>query len=346
MKYNLLFFSIIGLMVSCKSVQTTSSEKTSLDSDNSTFVVSFGSCNKQYMPNPYWDDILAEAPDVWIWGGDNIYADTDDMDLLKKMYNEQDSNEGYALLKSKVPVVGTWDDHDYGLNDGGKEFRMKRESQQVFLDFMGVPADSERRTREGVYASHLFETPNGKVQILALDTRYFRGELLGDRSPNRRYGLNTASDATVLGAEQWKWLENKLTTSKADFNLIVSSIQFLSREHGFETWGNFPKEVEKLERMIAKSGAEGVIILSGDRHISEFSRTNLSGMSYPLVDFTSSGLTHSYSSFKEEPNRFRVGDVVSSTSYGILELDFKNREAHFKIMGENGLVLQELKQSY
>ena len=334
-------------MIGCKSGQLTSDTKISLNDDkNSVFVVSFGSCNRQYLPNPYWDDILAEDPDVWVWGGDNIYADTDDMELLKKMYAEQDNNEGYALLKSKVPVVGTWDDHDYGLNDGGKEFRMKRESQQVFLDFMGVPADSERRSREGVYASHLFETPHGKVQILALDTRYFRGELLGDRSPNRRYRLNTANDATVLGAEQWKWLENKLTTSKADFNLIVSSIQFLSREHGFETWGNFPKEVEKLERMIAKSGAEGVIILSGDRHISEFSRTNLSDMSYPLVDFTSSGLTHSYSSFKEEPNRFRVGDVVSSTSYGILELDFKNKEAHFKIMGENGLVLQELKQDY
>ena len=92
------------------------------------------------------------------------------------------------------------------------------------------------------------------------------------KTPNRLYQPNTAEDATVLGAAQWKWLQNELNSSDADFNLIVSSIQFLSGEHGFETWGNFPKEVEKLEKMIVGSKAKGVMILSGDRHISEFSK--------------------------------------------------------------------------
>ena len=48
----------------------------------------------------------------------------------------------------------------------------------------------------------------------------------------------------------WAWLKNELTSSDADFNLIMSSIQFLSGEHGFESWGNFPKEVEKMESII------------------------------------------------------------------------------------------------
>ena len=98
--------------------------------------------------------------------------------------------------------------------------------------------------------------------------------------------------------------------------------------------------------MIVKSGAEGVIILSGDRHISEFSRANITGLPYPLVDFTSSGLTHSYASFTGEPNKYRVGEVVSDKSYGIIDLYFKEKEAHMKIMGDNGAVLQELKQTY
>ena len=98
--------------------------------------------------------------------------------------------------------------------------------------------------------------------------------------------------------------------------------------------------------MIAKSGAKGVIVLSGDRHISELSKTDIDGLSYPLVDFTSSGLTHSYSSFSGEPNQYRVGEVVSDKSYGIINLNFENKEAEFKIMGDNGVVLQELKQSY
>ncbi len=313
---------------------------------DSTFVVALGSCNMSQEPNPFWDDILAENPDVWIWGGDIVYADTDNIERLRAIYAQQDTVQGYAALKAEVPIIGTWDDHDFGLNDGGAEFAVKKESQQVFLDFMGVPKDSERRNQEGIYTSHDYETPNGKVKILILDTRYFRSELVNDEDPDRRYKPNLADDATVLGEAQWKWLQNELNTSDADFNLIMSSIQFLSGEHGFETWGNFPKEVEKLENMIVDSKARGVMILSGDRHISEFSRKTLPGMSYPLIDFTSSGLTHSYFSYSGEPNRYRVGDVISSKSYGTITLNLKSKEVDFKIMGDNGAVLQELKQTY
>ncbi len=310
------------------------------------FVVAFGSCNMAQEPNPFWDDVLADNPDVWIWGGDIVYADTDDVEKLRAIYAMQDTVAEYAKLRTEVPIIGTWDDHDFGLNDGGSDFSIKEESQQVFLDFMGVPKDSERRNREGVYASHEFEVSTGKVKVIVLDTRYFRSELVKDEESKRRYKPTMDSTATVLGETQWQWLRQELNNSDADFNLIMSSIQVLSGEHGFETWGNFPLEVQKLEKMIAKSGANGVIILSGDRHISEFSRTNVDGLSYPLVDFTSSGLTHSYSSFSGEPNQYRVGEVVSEKSYGVITFDFEKKEADMKMKGDDGVVRQELKQTY
>src|SRR5690606_22233913 len=96
------------------------------------------------------------------------------------------------------------------------------------------------------------------------------------------------------------WLEEELNNSTASFNIIVSSIQFLSNKHGFETWGNFPSEVEKMMDLIKTSNGQRVIMLSGDRHISEFSQINLSDLSYPLIDFTSSGLTHTYEAFSGE----------------------------------------------
>lgn len=315
------------------------------DSD-SVFVVAFGSCNKQDKVNPFWDDVLTEAPDVWIWGGDNIYADTDNTAKMRSMYEEQMGNRGYKRLAFKVPVIGTWDDHDYGINDGGEEFHGREKSQQLFLDFMGVPKTSERRKRKGVYASHDFSTSGGGIRILVLDTRYFRSPLEKDNGPNRRYKINDSKDATILGESQWKWLGGQLGTSQADFNLIVTSIQFLSREHGFETWGNFPNEVEKLERIIGESGAKGVIFLSGDRHISEFSRVEIKGVPYPLLDFTSSGLTHSYSGYTFESNANRIGKVVSVPSFGVIWLDLDKKKVHLKIMGENGKVFQELEQAY
>ncbi|MCK0160181.1 alkaline phosphatase D family protein [Allomuricauda sp. F6463D] len=344
MKKYYIFLMALVLFTACK--KNAGKKVTVIEQPTPDFVVAFGSCNMAQEPNPFWDDILAENPNVWIWGGDIVYADTDDVERLRSIYAMQDTVAEYAKLKGAVPIIGTWDDHDFGLNDAGADFAIKEESQKVFLDFMGVPEDSERRSREGVYASHEYEVPEGKVKVIVLDTRYFRSELIKDEESEKRYKPTTDPEATVLGDAQWQWLENELEGSDADFNLIMSSIQVLSGEHGFETWGNFPLEVEKLENMIAQSGAKGVIILSGDRHISEFSRTDIEGLSHPLVDFTSSGLTHSYSSFSGEPNQYRIGEVVSDKSYGIINLNFADKEAEFKIMGDNGTVLQELKQTY
>lgn len=344
MKQLYIFLASLILFSACKKKV----EKTEKAPEKPTpdFIVAFGSCNMSQEPNPFWDDILAENPNVWIWGGDIVYADTDDVERVRSIYAMQDTVSGYAELKNEVPIIGTWDDHDFGLNDGGSDFSIKAESQQVFLDFMGVSENSERRNQEGVYASHEYEVSAGKVKVIVLDTRYFRSELIKDEDSKKRYKPTMDSTATVLGEAQWQWLENELNQSDADFNLIMSSIQVLSGEHGFETWGNFPLEMDKLEKIIAASDAKGVIILSGDRHISEFSKTDIDGLSYTLVDFTSSGLTHSYSSFSGEPNQHRVGEVVSEKSYGIINLNFENKEAEFKIMGDNGAVLQELKQSY
>ena len=275
-----------------------------------------------------------------------MYADTDTIAKTRKLYALQKKIPAYAALKEKVFITGTWDDHDYGLNDGGEEFVAKKESQQAFLDFMDVPKDSPRRKREGVYSSQLIPKSNGLVKIINLDTRYFRTGLTDDKGKGKRFKPNPPGVGTILGDAQWKWLEEELTSSKATFNLIVTSIQFLSGEHGFEKWENHPSEVLKMKKLIVDSKAKGVLLLSGDRHISEFSKVSVPGLSYPLVDFTSSGLTHSYSNYSGEKNTNRVGEVVSTTSFGLLELDIASNNAVLKIMGDNGVVLQELKQSY
>lgn len=318
----------------------------SADQADAVLNIAFGSCNKHDLENRLWDDILERQPDLWIWGGDNIYADTDDMEVMRGMYAAQDQVPGYRRLKKSTPILGTWDDHDYGLNDGGVEFAAKAASQQVFLDFLDVSKEDIRRSREGVYGVQDFDLPEGKVRILILDTRYFRSPLLPDTLTQKRYSPDLSGKGTVLGEEQWNWLERQLQSSQADFNLIVSSIQFLSNEHGFECWGNFPNEVQRMESLILSSGARGVLFLSGDRHISEFSRKILPGLSYPLVDFTSSGLTHAYSKFKGEPNPFRVGEVVATESFGWVSINLKTNEVNLQIIGDQGVVLGELQLSY
>ncbi len=339
---------VMALVLSgCKS--TKDSMDTSLvtpeKKNPSQFVIAFGSCNKHDLANRFWDDIVKINPDVWIWGGDNIYADTDNMAKLRSLYALQEKVDHYAELLKNVEVIGTWDDHDYGVNDGGADFSERDGSQQAFLDFMAVPNDSPRRDREGVYTAHDYTVGDKSIKVLVLDTRFFRTGLTEDPDPNKRYRPNDYGEGTLLGKAQWQWLENELARSKADFNVIVSSIQFLSSEHTFEKWANFPHEVDRMKKLIVESGAKGVIFLSGDRHISEFSKVDMTGLSYPLIDFTSSGLTHSYTNFSGEPNTYRVGEVVATTSFGLVTLDLEAHTAFFQMMDEKD-VLQAIMQQY
>lgn len=323
---------VFFIILSCGSSSRIISE------DNSDFVIAFGSCNREDEPQPLWGAILENDPDVFLWGGDNIYSDTDDAEKIEQAYELQRNNSGYRKLLETTRILGTWDDHDYGLNDGGKEWHFKEESQQLFLDFMDVPKNSVRRNRGGVYSSEVFETEKGSVKVILLDTRYFRDGLMKSKDPDRRY---EPTEGTILGDQQWAWLEEEMVNSDADFNIILSSIQILSEEHGFEKWANFPSEVEKLKELIFNSKAKNVILLSGDRHISEFSAIKVEGLNYPLIDFTSSGLTHTYEEFSGEPNKYREGEVVKDKSFGLLRFDFSKNKVHLEMRGENNKLQQD-----
>ncbi len=310
------------------------------------FVIAFGSCDNQSLENNLWKEIKKNKPDVWIWGGDIIYSDTEDMNYLQQNYLRRKSNKDYIDFIKNVDVMGTWDDHDYGLNDGGFEYPKKDESQQLFLDFMDVEKNDNRRLQKGIYYSKEYGFNEKSIKIIILDTRYFRTGLTYDTETDKKYKPNKYGEGTILGETQWEWLKNELKNSTASFNIIVSSIQFLSFEHGFETWGNMPHEVDKLENLIKSSQAKNIIIISGDRHISEISKKHLDGVLNPLIDFTSSGLTHSYTDINEETNLYRVGNLVSNKSFGILKFEYHNNAVRMEARGENNVIYEFYVQNY
>ncbi|WP_162428357.1 alkaline phosphatase D family protein [Pontibacter pudoricolor] len=282
--------------------------------------IAFGSCNRQDLPQVIWPAVNQHNPDVWVWLGDNIYGDSENMDVLKQKYDMVLQEPEYKQLQANANIIGTWDDHDYGLNDGGKEFKMREQSQQLFWDFIGEPADSPRRKQQGVYSSHTYGPAGKQVKVILLDSRYHRDSLA---RINKVYQTNYTGD--MLGEEQWKWLENELRNSKAQINIIGNGIQVLPEEQVFEKWANFPASRKRLLDMIVATKAPGVILLSGDRHIAEISKTELPGMNYPLYEITSSGMTHVYSGSNVEPNKYRVGDLVNKLNFGVLQFNWGDK---------------------
>lgn len=309
--------------------------------------IAFGSCLHQDKPQPIWGPLLATKPELFLFLGDNIYADTDDIAEMRKMYAQLAAQDGYKKLKKQCPILATWDDHDLGKNDAGAEFPKKKESQEAFLDFFEVPKSSPRRKREGVYHAEVFGPPGKRVQVILLDTRYHRGELKVDKSLPRflgQYVPNNDPKATVLGEAQWKWLEEQLK-APAEVRLIGSSVQFVSNEHRFEKWGNFPRERERFLELVRKTRANGVIILSGDRHLAELSVLE-TGVGYPLYDLTSSGLNQANRRYRKlEPNRNRVAIQDIGNNFGVVRIDWGKEDPviGLEIHDEDGDVTIRLK---
>ena len=337
---------VVILFASCKS--NTDDKKTEsklAESEPKTFRIAIGSCNRQDLPQEYWSIIEKDSADIFVWGGDNIYADTPDMGLMGETYDSIKSNLYYQSFIESLPnaPLGVWDDHDYGKNDAGKEWPYKDEAKELFLDFLDIDSTQAVANRKGTYYSKVIPLGSKSIKFYMLDSRYFRDGLVDAEVSGKRYQPHTSKDSTLLGEQQWEWLEKEFKSSKANFNIIVSSIQFLSSEHGFETWGNFPNEIEKMQNLWLEYPLQNILLFSGDRHISEFSQKKIDGLAYPLTDFTSSGLTHSYSSYSGEPNRYRVGEVVAQTSYGIIDLNLVTEEAELKIKSTtDGHTIREL----
>jgi alkaline phosphatase D len=278
------------------------------------FRIAFGSCNKQWKPNYMWRAIVNCKPDLWIWLGDSIEATTEDLEYLRSQYEKQKQNPEYAELRKQCPIIGTWDDNDYGMKNGTKHYAKKAESQHLFLDFIDEAKDSPRRKQQGVYASYLYGKPGKRVKVILLDLHY-SADLPGPNS-------------ALLGEMQWQWLENEVRDSRDDVVLLGSSIQLLSHEHPYEHWGNYPKSRERILKLLADAKPKLTIILSGDRHLAEISRLDDPRLPYPLYDVTSSGLTHHVDFFYHlrafflpEKNQHRAANLFCENSFGVIDID-------------------------
>ena len=311
--------------------------------------VAFGSCARESDPQPIWEAIIATRPELFLFTGDNIYGDTADMKVMRGKYALLAAQPGFAKLREICPILATWDDHDFGTGDGGADFPMKRESQEAFLDFFGVPADSPRRSREGVYDAAVFGPVGKRVQVILLDTRYFRSPLkrVPPRTPGRaKYVPNLDPGVTILGPAQWNWLEARLK-EPAELRILVSSIQVISEEHGAEYWTNFPAERKRLFALIRQTKANGVIILSGDRHHAEISRLTAedpAGVGYPLFDITASSLNRGPKRLEGgESNRHRVSDLYLLNNFGVIEIDWNRPKpaVDVRIHDEAGKVIMK-----
>ena len=314
-----LFISIFSLHLVCISFSLSSDE----------LRIGLGSCIHQDEPQPIWNSIKKDNLDGFIFLGDNVYGDSPSLKLNKmaRAYIKQKDNFPNWLMEKEILAI--WDDHDYGKNDGGSEYKLKKEAQQLFLKFWNIPPDDIRHSREGIYFDTIKEVGNLKIHFIGLDTRYFRSELKVSKSI---YKDNTDKNATVLGKSQWEWLINVL---KKDSDLVVmlTSIQLLATEHRFEKWSNFSLERKKLIDLIESLNKQ-VMVISGDRHRGGIYKYN------NIYELTSSSMNRPVKGF--ETDNLLIGKTHYEENYGIISINTETSIVKLDLKNKKGLVLESV----
>ena len=305
------------------------------------YIIGFGSCIDQNYSQPIWASIKDKNVDTFMFLGDNVYGDhpSGKLDKLKESYSSQ-SHKLPKWLKNKK-VVSIWDDHDYGINDGGGDFKNKRESQKIFLDFWDIPDSDIRHSRDGLYFNELINIDGFKINLVVLDTRFFRSKLSSNKSP---YTPTNNLDTTILGDVQWSWFEEVLK-QESDLILVLSSIQVLATEHVFEKWDLFPHERSRIIKLLDSTQTKSLII-SGDRHKGGLYKKE------SLVELTSSSLNKPITAARIsktlkyipksikvqliETDKLLTTDIYNYENFGLIKINTQSKEVEVSLNDING----------
>jgi alkaline phosphatase D len=268
-------------------------------------------------------DIRELSPDLMLWLGDNIYADTTDMTVMRELYDTLGRNPRFQALRESVDMMATWDDHDFGLDNANSTYPAREGSKAEFLRFWEAPADDPRWDQPGVYSARTFGSGERTVQVILLDNRF-------NLEPWDYPGADPSRQ--VLGEAQWAWLRDRLL-EPATIRIIGSGVQVVQDydiDAAWEGWNDSPHQRDRLFRLIRELRVPGVVFVSGDMHFAELSRLDddAAGLGYPTYDLTPSGLDRIETVAEGQwDNPFRVGGLLNSFfKYGLIEIDWSLRD--------------------
>ncbi|MEL6372026.1 MAG: alkaline phosphatase D family protein [Pseudomonadota bacterium] len=315
----------------------------------------FGSCVQQNEDQSMWDQLTAVKPQLSLFIGDNVYGDVRSRDQslpeLKAAYMRLGQSEPFARFRAAAPLLTTWDDHDFGLNDAGGDYAYKEQSEELFEYVWALPEDDARRAREGIYGSWMLGPKGEQVHLIMLDTRYFRSPLMetDDRGAKgkERYLPDPDPAKTMLGDAQWVWLEAELE-KPADLTILVSSIQVIAEGHGWEAWRTLPTERQKLYDLLSRRNTDNLIVLSGDRHAGGLYQKDLSN-GQTLTEITSSSINLPGARWREqsgetyvEPGPNRLGTMEYEANFGLIGIDWEQGLFSLSLRGEAGEEMQSV----
>jgi len=209
-----------------------------------TFVIG-GDTRQSFRPFSIMDFMRSAQPDFFVYLGDTIYSDKDNVAMTLPDYwaKYEENRDGFAQrLFASTSLFVLWDDHEVDSDFIMTHPRLPI-GRQAFFDYWPIrpsPQDPYRLYRS-------FKWGKG-VEVFLLDCRQYR-------DPQTK---------TMIGLEQKQWLLRQLAASSATFKFIVSSVPFSDPRD--DKWGEYPAERDEILGNIQENNISGVVFLAGDVH--------------------------------------------------------------------------------
>jgi alkaline phosphatase D len=298
-------------------------EFSNYEQPKNNFKVAICSCmNDNYFSEQIksWNSVSRLNPDYIFLIGDNVYADTGDKSSelngcnpkrLLNRYIETRTRLELFYLKKLIPIAMVWDDHDYGKNNGGSDYKFKRASKKIFKDFS--LNENPEISEEGLGVG--FKLKLADTNFLFLDNRFYR---------DKKYHF---------GKKQEEWLFKNLEASQNTKvavqaqNVIISGDQFFGKYHPFESFeANHPENFKNFIKKISNLKSTPLLI-SGDRHISELQRIDIDA-NKKIFEITSSPIHSSLppeATLKQFHNPHRDWAVANKNNFCLINFP-KNRK--------------------
>ncbi|MCC6991617.1 MAG: alkaline phosphatase D family protein [Acidobacteria bacterium] len=219
-----------------------------------SFSFIFGSCAATGSASPVFDRIRSLDPHFFLHLGDFHYLNiaVNDRDAFRDGYGRVLRSRTQSALYRAVPIVYTWDDHDYGPNDSDKFAPGREASCAVYREC--VPHYPLPSTNGAVYQA--FDI--GRARVILTDTHSERDSR---RGPTR----------TIMGPAQMQWFLDELTRAATTRALVIwaNTDPWIAKtgETG-DGWAPYCDDRRTIARHIAQVGlVNRFLIVSGDAHM-------------------------------------------------------------------------------
>lgn len=269
-------------------------------------------------PSHIWTRVIQEGCTGFVFLGDTPYVDTSDLGVAREKHRRFLAQPEIREMIRQMPCWGTWDDHDFGKNDGHGDFPGKHTCRSVFTEYRanatfghdagGKPQTERFGEGRGIYTSFRY----GPLEMFLLDPRWFSRTEPSWADPDQ---------PTCLGQQQWDWFRAALTRSDATFKCIATGMIWDDKKNSEkDDWHTYRHEREAIFDLIRDEKIPGCFLLGGDIHVSRALNYG-PRVGYDLWQFIVSPMHGSTIPSLNVPHPSLVHDAVEPYVFLKLEVD-------------------------